>query len=328
MPGTKTESVIRSVLFSRRKIAVFSACLFISGLFWLLLALNGNYTTLISVPIRYVNMPKDQLLLEKLPSEAQIELSGIGYQLLAYTLQPHRGEITLDGMQMGISPYKKNGEAFLTTNNAVQVFNRQHIDVVALKILPDTIYFTFFKRGFRKVPVHLNRYINFEKQYGFGDSIRLSPDSISITGPAEVIDSILFVETEPLIINNVSSSGEYLVKVKSLSHELSYAPSKISVTLSVEKFTESVIEVPVQIEHLMSRDSIQIFPESIKIKFVVSLRDYKNATPESFGVAVDAYDLRNNHAGKLRLYLRKYPTFVSNIKLEPEVIDFIIRKKK
>jgi hypothetical protein len=328
MPETKTESVMRSVLFSRRKIAVFFACLFISGLFWLLLAFNGNYTTLISVPIRYINMPKDQLLLGKLPSEAQMELTGIGYQLLVYTLQPIKGEITLDGMQMGISPHKKNGEAFLATNNAVQVFNRQHTDVVALKILPDTIYFAFFKRGFRKVPVHLNRHIYFERQYGFGDSIRLSPDSISITGPAELIDSILSVETEPLIINNLSSSGEYLVKVISPSQELSYTPSKISVALSVEKFTESVLEIPVQIEHLMSRDSIQIFPESIKIKFAVSLRDYKKASPEAFGVAVDAYDLRNNHTGKLRLYLRKYPSFVSNVKLEPEVIDFIIRKKK
>ncbi len=319
---------MRSVLFSRRKIAVFSACLFISGLFWLLLAFNGNYTTLISVPVRYVNMPKDQLLLEKLPTEVQLELSGIGYQLLAYTLQPQKGEITLDGMLMGMSPNKKNGEAFLATHHAIQFFNRQHTDVVALKILPDTIHFTFFKRGFRKVPAHLNRYITFEKQFGFGDSIRLSPDSVSITGPAELIDSILVVETEPLILSNLSRSGEYLVSIKSPSPELAYAPSKISVALSVEKFTESILEIPVQIEHLLSKDSIQIFPERIKIKFTVSLRDYKKASPETFNVAVDAYDLRNNHGGKLRLYLRKYPTFVSNIKLEPEVIDFIIRKKK
>ena len=144
MPKTKTESVFRSVLFSRRKIAVFGLCLVISTLFWVLLAFNEIYTTTITVPVRYVNMPEDQMLIDRLPAEVELEISGVGYRLLSYSLQPETAEITLDGMLTGINPGSKNAEAFLATNGAVLFFNRLHNDVEALRVEPDTIHFTFF----------------------------------------------------------------------------------------------------------------------------------------------------------------------------------------
>ncbi len=326
MARTKTTKVLSSVI-NRRKVTVFGICLLISALFWVLLAFNGHYSTRIQVPVTYINMPESRVLMEKLPHTVDIQISGTGYQLLSYILQPEQATVLLDGRSIGMSPASQAGEAFLTTFQGIDFFNREHGDIKALNILPDTIRFSFFDRGFRKVPVHLNSYLDFERQFSLSDSIQLSPDSITITGPVQVLDSIKQIETEALVLSKLNKSGNYTVKIKRPSDRVTYAPLEVGARLEVDKFTEAVLEVPVYVDHLLSSDSLDIFPQSVKVRYLVSLRDYNKVNPKLFRIAADAFDLRNAQATNLRLYLRKVPPYVRQVQMSPETVEFIIRKK-
>ncbi|MFM2286091.1 MAG: hypothetical protein RLZZ543_1588 [Bacteroidota bacterium] len=326
MARSKTNSVLRSVI-NRRKVMVFGACLIIASLFWLLLAFNRISTTTLRVPVSYINMPESRMMMEKLPREVDIQVSGTGYQLLSYLLQPDQAKVLLDGRSIGMSPSTRAGEAFITTYPGIDFFNREHGDIKALNILPDTIHFNFFDRGYKKVPVHLNSYLDFARQFSLSDSIQLSPDSITLTGPIDVLDSIHTIETEALVLNKLDRSGVYTVKIKRPSDKLNYAPLEVSAKLQVDKYTEAMLDVPVFVDHLLSRDSLGIFPQTVKVKYLVSLKDYKKVNPKLFHIAADAFDLRNGKTENLRLYLRKVPPYVHHVSMEPETVEFIIRKK-
>ncbi len=326
MKRAKRTTKIRTWLFSS-KVYVFSWCLIISSLFWFLLALNNRYSTSIRVPVNYINMPNDPFLLEKLPKEIEAEISGTGYQLFSYYLTPEKASIKLDLRKAGMGPLNSKNRAFLPTYSGIDFFNREHIDITLLRLKPDTIFFNFPDRAFKNVPIHLNALFDFEKQFNLIEEISLMPDSVQISGPKASLDSINQVETEMLILKNLMSSGSYSVNLKSLGGELSCVPSMVSVKLNIGKFTECEVEVPVYVNHLLSKDSLQIMPSNVKLRFLVSLSNFSRVNPSLFKVYADADDLKNKKINKLKLNILTSPDFVKNIKIEPEYIDYLILKK-
>jgi hypothetical protein len=327
MARSKSSSELRSSI-SRRKITVFGICLMLASLFWVLLSFNDHYSTKIRASVSYINMPQNRMLIEKLPQTAEMLVNGSGYDLIAYIIRPNLANIIIDGRNIGVKASSKTGEAFVTTNSSIDFFNREHFDIKALNILPDTIFFSFFERGLKKVPVHLNRYLTFDRQFSLSDSINLNPDSILISGPFTTLDSIKRIETEPLILNGLNKSGDYSVKIKKTSKLISYAPMEVGVHLEVDKYTEAELEVPISIEQLTLGDSVEIFPKQAKITYLVSLHNYNKVNPNLFRISVDAFDIRNAKNSNLRLNIKKFPPYVQGIRIEPETVEFIIRKNK
>jgi hypothetical protein len=317
---------LRSWLFSS-KVYVFFWCLIIATLFWFLLALNNRYTAEITVPVVYMNMPNGTFLDEKLPKEIVAEISGSGYQLFSYFISPEKANIKLDLRKAGMSPVGANKRAFLTTSTGIDFFNKEHSDILLLRIKPDTIYFNFPDRAFKSVPIHLNALLDFEKQFDLVGNIELNPDSVQISGPKLMLDTIGKIETELLILKNLINKGTYSVNLKPINSNINYIPAMISATVNVEKFTESILEVPVYAEHLLSKDSIQLIPNRVKLKFLVSLSNFSKVKANQFKVSANIDDLKNININKLKLSLTMSPKMVKNVKIEPEYIDFIIRKK-
>jgi YbbR domain-containing protein len=272
-------------------------------------------------------MPKERMLIEKLPSEVDITISGNGYQLLSYWMQPNSAKVLLDGRNIGTKPSAKANIAFLTTYPGIDFFNREHGDVKALHIQPDTLFLSFFNRGSKRVPVQLDLDVSYQKQYYLTDSIRIQPDSITISGPIARLDSIQSIFTKKLKLRDINKSVYYKLNLIQNDSALAYEPSSVDVRLSVDQFTEVVFDIPVRVEHLLSSDSLDIFPNSIQLSCLVALKDFSQLKPTSFIVAADAFDLRNSRTKSLKLYLRQAPGYVKNIQLKPESVEFVIRKK-
>lgn len=326
MKRAKRTIKIRTWLFSS-KVYVFTWCLIVSSLFWFLLALNNRYSTVIKVPVTYINMSDDVFLLEKLPQEIEAEISGTGYQLFSYYISPQKANVKLDLRKAGMGPMNSKKRAFLTTNSGLDFFNREHNDITLLRLKPDTIFFNFPERGFKNVPIHLNAMFEFEKQFNFVDEVIMVPDSVKISGSKALLDSINQVETEMIILKNLMISGSYSVKLKPVGGEINCEPSTIALKLTIEKFTEGVVEVPVYVNHLISKDSLQIKPSIVKLTFLVALSNFSKVTSSQFKVYADADDLKNKKNNKLKLNVLLAPDFVKNVKIEPEYIEYIIPKK-
>jgi len=320
----KSRSMFRWRGKLRHTLLVFLVCLLVSALFWLLLAFNGNYSTRIQVPVQYVNIPSDSILYENLPTEIELDISGNGYQLLTYMLRPEKATLLFNGHQIGLSGKQGKGQAFFATASSLDYFNRVHLEVKAIRASPDTIFFNFFRQGYRKVPVQVQTNLEFENSFGLSGNILTEPESIHISGPADLLNSIAYVETETLRLSGIQQSQSLKLKIRKPNANLDYAPAEVRIELPVEKYTEALFDIPLHTENLLRRDSVHINPPLIKVSCSVALSKYASLRPDSFLVAVD---LKTLHGKKLKVHLRKHPEFVKNIRLTPDYVDCIIRKK-
>jgi hypothetical protein len=307
MARTKS-GLFRSAFFRRRNLLAFAVCLAISSLLWLLMAFNNFYTSTIKVPIRYINIPEKNILTDKLPVEAEIDISGSGYHLLSYRFRPKLAEILVDGRNIGF----KKQHGFISTFHAIDYFNRQHGDIKALHINPDTIFFSFIDKGFKKVPVVVNSYLNFEKEFDLRDSLDIRPDSVEVSGSIEKLNKIERVETQPLIARNLNKSGTYSLKIKAPDEQLSYAPAEIAVTVNVDRFTEARITLPVREPNGKTTD-----PRIVTVVFQVAFSHYDKIKAADFEISTDS---TLGSGGKRRLIMKRTPYYAKKINILPTMV--------
>ncbi|HYQ59128.1 MAG TPA: hypothetical protein VEP89_17420, partial [Draconibacterium sp.] len=69
-----------------KRVVVFLVCVFIATVLWFLNALEKDYTTTISYPVRYVSPPDHQFLANKPPEKLDLKVDAHGFTLLRHKL--------------------------------------------------------------------------------------------------------------------------------------------------------------------------------------------------------------------------------------------------
>jgi YbbR domain-containing protein len=310
----------------RRRVLAFIVCLLIAFVFWVLIAFNNNYNTTLTVPVRYINIPENRVVAEELPKKVELTINGKGYNVLSYLMLPEQGEIIIDGKRIGIQKRNNINKGFLLTRDGVDYFNRQHADIRALNISPDTLFFQLQNRIFKRVPVKVNLDVTFAKQYGLINPVKILPDSVDISGEEEMIEGILYVDTDVFSKKEISTSFNTSLNIKPIDG-IYCTPASVELNFYVEQFTEQIFDIPITIRNNNPKDSIVVLPSKVQVSFLVGLNDYIKSQADLFEVEVDFSDIGTVKKGKVQVKLSKSPDFVKNTKITPESVDYIFIKK-
>ena len=90
--------------------------------------------------------------------------------------------------------------------------------------------------------------------------------------------------------------------------------------MEVEQYTEVDIEVPVKVTDTLN---LRLFPETIKVKCMVPIRDYAAITGSSFRALADTAQLHRLQP-VLDVRLTKVPQHVQVVRIEPEAVEYLI----
>jgi YbbR domain-containing protein len=192
---------------------------------------------------------------------------------------------------------------------------------------PDTLYFDFSNRKVKRIPVHLLSAIKYQRQFFQSGGITLKPAYVIINGPANVIDQITAWNTDTLKLDSVNETIETQANLEPVKEgNLSIYPKNIQVTIPVDEFTEKVLEIPVKVINNHNSENVKIFPQKVKVTFTTSLTRYGQMDEDFFEATADL-DLWRLHGYKtLPVVLSKIPAYCKIVKIEPQDIDFIIKK--
>ena len=72
-----------------------------------------------------------------------------------------------------------------------------------------------------------------------------------------------------------------------------------------------------------SKKKLRLFPDKVKIKYIVSLTDYNIIKENSFKVNIDTADISASN-NFLPIYLTDYPNNTKIISIEPKEVEYII----
>jgi hypothetical protein len=164
------------------------------------------------------------------------------------------------------------------------------------------------------------------QQYDITDSITFYPQYITVSSTKEIIDTLTFVQTQKLNLNEIDSSVKMKVALFKgpLSRLIKYSPDSVTIQMNVAKVTEAAYVIPVSI--LGNGENVKIFPDKVEIICRVPLSEYSHIVKSDFAAEVEFRpELRNGN--KLTVRLMKKPENARVLKIVPEEVEFIIISK-
>ena len=318
-------------LLKHRKLLVYFVFVGIATVFWLLSALSQNYNTQIKYPVRFVNLPKDKVLVNELPRYLDLNVDGYGFTLLRYKVKQSVVPASIDLERTTLFPLKgKENKHFVLTRYITKQLE-EHIsdEIDVLYIQPDSIIFDFTKIVTKKVPVSANVSFSTSQQYLITKKPWCQPDSIELSGPKSILDSIQSVTTKHLDLDDLTHNMQRNVGIESID-EVKLSEKRVKVSIEVEKFTEGKLKLPISVMNMPDSLVLKTFPDEITVVYQVALSDFEKVKPYQFKLAVDYNNFHTGgefNAHKMKVELKSFPSFVHSIKYRPRQVDFIFEKK-
>ena len=185
--------------FNEGKARNFFLFLLCSFLAWFLSNLSDSYESRTNFSLNYRNLP-DTLVLEnnaKNTLEAKVRTSG--FQLMYYRFFSKNININLSQVAY------KNQEYFIEGEELKKQIDRQlpqNVSLVSLDVNQWAV--DLYQVSEKKLAVKPKIELKFQPNHILEGVLDVLPDSITVKGPASEINALFEVETEPIILNDLS----------------------------------------------------------------------------------------------------------------------------
>ena len=316
--------VVRNFLFSivNREFLIFLFFLIVSGMFWMLTALNETIEREYRVPVSLVGVPKDVVITTDINDTLRVTLRDKGFTLAAYMYWR-----TLRPLKINFHNYtaKDNGRAQVQGTDLLRQLSQQlYSSTKITSMKPDRLEF-FYNHGISKrVPVRLIGQIVPEKTHYLARTI-YSPTTVTVYASRQLLDSIRYADTEQQRIINFEDTVVRTVALRTI-RGAKIVPSKVQVTLCPDIMTEETVEVPIEAVGMPAGKVLRTFPSRVRVHFVVGANQYRQIRPEQFRVEADYNELAAHPSEKCNIYLRKAPGSGSNPRLDIQQVDYLIEQ--
>lgn len=310
-----------------RNILSYTICVIIAAILWFLNALNKEYTSEISYPVRYTDLPKGKYLVSELPSDITLEVKAKGFTLVGYRISTSFLPINLDINSYSNYMLEKDNILEYTLKLSTikdRINNQLNSDIKLLNIKPEEIYFKFSHAVTKMIPVKPIVDYSLKKQYILKDEITAVPDSILVSGPASMMDTLSYIPTE------IWKAGE-ISKNLSRTIDLDFPPNfsaeekSVKINIELERFTEAKRNIPISVWNLPDSLNIKLFPNTVDISYEIGLSRYDKVTDKDFEFIVNYSQTPNS--SYLPVEIVKIPSFIKNLSYTPQKVEYILEKK-
>ena len=314
--------------FANGKAFVFLVCLGLSSFLWFLNALEKHYTDHITVPVRYINIPKEKDLIGKLPEKFEITVDAFGYTLLQHKLSLAFSPIFLDVNELTNNSLESRymSRFTISTNVHREEFAKQiSSEIEIINIRPDTINFYVSNVIEKLIKIHPVIALDFDKEFILQKPPVAIPESVLVRGPEFILDTLKCIYTKPVVLKKLSHDVEQNADLVFLP-ELRSEVNEVKVQIGVEQYTEAKFELPLEILNQPDSLLIKTFPSKIKVTCRVGLSQYNKLNNSSFRALTD-YSVHSVANSKLSVKLDKVPETVLTVDYFPKEVEYIIERK-
>lgn len=311
-----------------RRLIVFLFFVVLATLFWFLNQLEEEYVTEISLPVRYTNFPSDKILANELQNHFELRVRGYGYKLLEYKISNKFLPYTIDVNSLTLRMHAQSSYAkffSLTSLLSQDIEDQISSELEIVSIRPDTLFFEFADRIFKKVPVVSNLSALPAAQYMIRGKIQFSPDSIIVSGADPIIDTIDCVYTKTSELTGLSDDYQDEIQLKRISN-VKFSEDEVKVNINIEKFTEASQIIPLNVINVPDTLVVRTFPKDITVTYHVALSDYEKVVPQLFEVVVD-YNESTSPENKLNISILNSPEYIRSLRFSPKKVEYIIERR-
>jgi YbbR domain-containing protein len=225
--------------------------------------------------------------------------------------------------------FKQKGEILITSDQLASSINRYMRMQPTTKVLgihPDSILIRYQKLSVKELPVELVSNVELVSQYMLSSEVSIKPSKVLVYGPKSVLDTMVSVKTELVDLKNLKDTTYLRCKLKPLK-SIRFSGNNINLCFFVEPFTERKIQIPIGSINCPENLTIRTFPAFVNATFIVGLSHFKTFNTNDLQVYLDYNTLQSGKFSKQKLIVKNNSTFISNIRISPEDVEFVLEVK-
>lgn len=305
--------------------------LLIAVTIWYLNALNKDYTSDLKLSVKYTDLPADKVLVNTPSDHLTLTVNAPGFTLLKYRfglMYP----ITLDANYQTLRKidFSTQGEYFILTQSpfVLDKISAQLSSDIRLKMIyPDTLKFQFSETIQKVIPVKSTLQLQFEKGFLPKGGMSIDPREITVVGPQSIIDTMQYVYTRSKVFKKLKKDLHTQIDLQP-TLQLRYSVNEVKIFQVIERHTEATIAVPIEPVNMPQGLTMKVFPGIVTVNCMVPVGDYEKLQPYMFRAVVDYASVMDikDHQVKAKVTLLRTPDYVTDVKLQPKNVDFIIEK--
>ena len=305
---------------NKRSFLTFLIFLALSTALWLLIKLSEEYNTQTTFLFRIEGVPADKWIAAP-EQTAKFSMTTDGFHTLQFEMI--REVRRCVSVHLDEVPYRlENGNTYSFSSQYVaeKIAKRLNIDPSDISMNDAMVYFTMDAMKSKTVPVVLRSELKTQRQYDVYGQPALTPATVTVYGPEEVLDTLKAVKTVKLHKIGLSENFSESVPLDLPDGLLQSEVSAVKVDVEVERFTETDVLVP-----LVPPDSLRVrfFPEAVTVKCLVAIRDYADLAPDLFRVECDRQQF-DAHQPLLDVRLVEWPQPVQVLDVKPDKVEYLI----
>lgn len=318
---TPKKPITRTPWIKRGPLKTFLFFLGFSTVIWIFVQFSKQYTITVELPLTYVNVPKDKLLEDDNPQALTLRVRDYGFNLARYRLFP-------PSLAIDLGYAKENGGELVYNleQQKPEIVNQLNLAFEELAFVQNNLRINYEQKAVKTVNIVSQIGLNFAVGYSALEEVVLVPDTMRVSGPANILDTLSEIHTENISINNINTDLKGTVKLdRSGLERVTFFQDAIQYSLRTDKFTEGKIEIPIELLNVPKGNNIAIFPKEVIVFYQVSLNDFDKIKPTSFKVVVD---FRNEipKEGYLLAQVVQKPALVNNVRLSENRIQFVVKR--
>lgn len=304
------------------KIRTFLLFLFLACIIWVLTKFSKEYTATITGKLNYVSLPANSVLSDGNVSTISIDITANGFEFLMFQLKAPEIEIP-------VSKYYShdNKKATIDINELSRIVSTELAKAITAKDLSiSQLNVNLDEVASMKIPVATKTRITFKDGFKQVNGISIQPDSITVVGPKNLLESLAFIYTTEIVANQLDKTFQTSAKLdKPKNVKVSLDPQTVDVTIDVVEYTQKSLVIPIEIINKPSNSTVKIIPETLTLTFDISVTDFNSISNKDFQAICD-FAKKNTDENYMLVEIVRQPEGIFNLEYPDKKIDYLIFK--
>ncbi len=303
-----------------RELLVFGVFLLVAIAFWFIQTFKEQASTTVKFKMELVGVPKNIVITSHIPDTVTVVVKGRGFDVIDYLSKADTRVLKVDFSTLE----KENGVVVIDN----PVWNRILTDKLGrslsfTSINPSTLEIFYSSGSHKYVNVVFGGQVTVDNKHVFS-SVTMQPTYVEVVAPPAILDTLTTISTEPARYDNLTDTLRQKVALAP-PPGVKCVPDSINATICVDLFAKKTMTVPIFTVNTPEDKVLRTFPLETQVSFRVSSAQYNTIKESDFVVVADYNDTRPGEH-KCPLILRSQPKGVSDVKLTPRKVDYLIEE--
>ena len=304
---------------SKNRLHFFLFFVFISFSFWISTKLSNSYTIEQIFNIEWINIPESIVISEN-NKKLNTSITASGVEIILYRLFNNNLKIDLIQANFELDYLSLNLE-----NQKFLIQQQLYSNTLLNQITPSLVKIKFSRLSEKKIPIIPKTRINLRAGYLTDSNVISKPDCIIVRGPKILLDSIYYAETITYNQEDVYKSISKKINLSPIEG-VNFSKDFVDIELSVSRYSEKEFNIPIELINQPEGVKVKLFPPLTKVRATIPMSVIGNIRVSDFRLIADYNQILNGQTQKLELFIQKKPSSVKQIILEPNEVNYLIRK--